>query len=417
MRKTLLLIAAIACCAQFAPAQEWARFRGPNGTGESEAKGIPATWTEDDYNWKASLPGIGHSSPVLWGERLFLLSADPNNATRYLLCLNAKNGEEQWRRDFKSSEHHLHLRNSFASASPACDAERVYFAWSTPDKTTLLALTHDGEDVWDVDLGPFVSMHGFGTSPIVYKDMVVMAVMSLESEEQLPNVRDSKAVGSAFVVAVDRKTGDIRWKSQRDSSVAAYSVPCIYKNPQGEDELVCCASGHDVFSLDPQTGDLNWSVEAFSMRTVASPVVAGGLVFGSTGSGGGGNYVVAVEPGKEAKIKYKVSESAPYVPTPVAHGDLLFLWYDKGIVTCIDAATGKDHYRKRIGSNFSGSPVRVRDKIYCIDEGGVAYVLAADKEFKLLGKNPLGEPSRATPSVAGGQMFLRTESHLIAIGG
>jgi outer membrane protein assembly factor BamB len=396
--------------------QEWTRFRGPNGTGESEAQGLPATWTSADYAWKAALPGIGHSSPVLWGEKLFLLSAHPEDATRYVLCLNAETGKEIWRREFKSSPHSLHLRNSFASCTPAVDAERVYVAWSTPKKTTFIALTHAGEPVWELDLGPFVSMHGFGTSPIVYKDMVILADMQLQSEKDLPKAVEADKPGEAFILAVDGKTGAQRWKTPKRNEVAAYSVPCIYKNAEGKDELISCASNHDIFSLDPLTGKQNWSIEVFSMRAVSSPIIAGGLIFGSTGSGGGGNYVVAVKPGPEPKLAYQVKASAPYVPTAVARGDLVFLWSDGGVATCIDAATGTEHWQKRVGSNFSGSPIRVADKLYCIDEQGVVYVLAAEKEYKLLGKNPLGEPSRSTPTAANGKLFFRTDSQLFAVG-
>jgi outer membrane protein assembly factor BamB len=407
----------LVCLTQFAAAQEWTRFRGPNGTGQSETTGIPAVWTESDYNWKAPLPGIGHSSPVVWGDKLFVLSADPDKATRYVICLNADTGKKLWQREYESTFHHLHARNSFASCSPAADDERVYVAWSKPTATTLRAMTHYGDEVWEIDLGPFVSMHGFGTSPIVYKDLVVLASFSLMSEDQLSKVEDSDKVGSAFVVAVDRKTGEIKWKTPKQTTVAGYSVPCVLTGADGKDELICCASGKDIFSLDPMTGKQNWSIDVFTMRTVSSPLVIGGLVFGSTGSGGGGNYVVAVKPGAKPEIAYKVETQAPYVPTPVARGDLLFLWYDKGIVTCVDAGTGKQYWQKRIGGNFSGSPVRVADKIYCIDEEGVVYVLAAEKEYQLLGKNPLNGPSRATPAVARGQMFLRTESELVSIGG
>ena len=406
---------------QLAFAQEWTRFRGPNGAGESDAKSIPTRWTANDYNWKVALPGIGHSSPVVWSEKLFVLSADPETATRHVICLHADTGKELWRRDFRSDAHHLHLRNSFASGSPAVDDERVYFAWGTPEKTTVTALTHDGDAAWDIGLAPFVGMHGFGASPMIYKDLLVLNMLALESTEQITKARDYDKVGSAYVMAFDRATGKTRWATPRDSSVAAYSVPCVYTNARGEDELVCCASGNDVFSLNPDNGKLKWSVEAFSMRTVSSPVIAGGLIFGSTGSGGGGNYVVAVQPpqgeNSGAKIKYQVKSQAPYVPTPVAYGDLLFLWYDKGIVTCIDAPSGKQIWQKRIGSNFSGSPVCVRDAIYCIDEDGVVYVVAAGKEYKLHGKFPLGGPSRATPAVARGQMYLRSESQLVSIGG
>jgi outer membrane protein assembly factor BamB len=179
---------------------------------------------------------------------------------------------------------------------------------------------------------------------------------------------------------------------------------------------------HGITSIDPKTGKTNWEAAGvFKLRTVSSPVVAGGLVFGSCGSGGGGNYVVAVRPGnaqgRAAELAYKVTASAPYVPTSVAKGDLLFLWSDKGIATCIKAATGDKVWQKRVGGDFFGSPVRVGDRLYAISLDGEVVVLAASENYDLLGRNPLGETSRATPAVAGGAMYLRTLSHLFSIGG
>ena len=153
-------------------AEEWTRFRGPNGTGISAAE-FPATWTESDYNWRTQLPGIGHSSPVIWKDHLFILSADPEKATRYVLCIGTEDGHEIWRREFPSDPHRIHDRNSFASPSPAVDADHVYVAWSTPEQTTLMALDHQGNTVWELDLGPFDSQHGFGTSPTLFKELVI----------------------------------------------------------------------------------------------------------------------------------------------------------------------------------------------------------------------------------------------------
>ena len=130
--------------------QEWTRFHGPNGSGISEDDSFPAKWTEKDYAWKVKLPGIGHSSPVIWGDRVFLLSADPKSATRYIVCLSATDGKRQWVKEFTSDTHHLHSRSSYASCTPAVDADFVYVAWSTPKKTTLMALRHNGEKEWIV---------------------------------------------------------------------------------------------------------------------------------------------------------------------------------------------------------------------------------------------------------------------------
>ena len=153
----------------------------------------------------------------------------------------------------------------------------------------------------------------------------------------------------------------------------------------------------------------------------SSPILAGDLVLGTTGSGGGGNYVVAVRPGKKVgdkpDVAYEVRKEAPYVPTPVAKGDLLFLWSDKGIVTCVDAKSGEQVWQKRVTGNYSGSPIRVADKLYCMDEAGTVVVIAADREFQEFGRVPLNEESRSTPAVSGGRMYLRTISHLYSLGG
>ncbi|MFO0872180.1 MAG: PQQ-binding-like beta-propeller repeat protein [Pirellulales bacterium] len=411
----LTLLVSLSCLtmASSSAAQDWTRFRGPNGSGECEAQGLPATWTEADLNWKAALPGIGHSSPAIWGERIFLLSAHPQDATRYVLCLSAKDGKLLWRKDYPSQTHHLHARSSYASCSPFADAEQVYVAWSDPDHTWLKAFKHTGEEVWSVDFGPWVSQHGFGSSPIVHGEMVILSCSQEPSKQ--PNTPDPR---DSFVVAVDRLTGQVRWKTPRKTDTTSYSVPCVRRRPDGQDELICCSTAEGIYALHPQTGAENWSLKVFDKRTVSSPFVAGGLVFGTTGSGGGGSYVVALSPqADQPKVVYEIRKEAPYVPTPVARGELLFLWSDKGIVTCVSLADGKQVWQKRVNGNFSGSPIRAYDKLYCVSDDGEVVVLAADKEFKELGRVSLGEPSRSTPAVSGGRLYLRTYSHLISVGG
>lgn len=392
----------VALLPSLAAAQEWTRFRGPNGTGLSDAATIPTTWTDKDYNWRVKLPGIGHSSPVVWGNKLFITSADETTAERIVLCLDTAQGQILWQRRFPSTAHHKHLRNSFASSTPAVDAERVYLTWTTPESYLLMALDHSGADVWKRDLGPFVSQHSGGASPIVVGDLVVVN-----------NDQD----GPSFITAVRAKDGSTAWQTPRKTDRVAYSTPCLRELPGGGQELIFASQSHGLCGVDPQTGKTNWELAVFSKRTVASPLVAGGLVFCSCGSGGGGNYVVAVKPGPEPKEVYRLTETAPYVPTLVAKGDLLFAWSDKGVVTCLDLATGQPHWRERVGRDCSGSPVCVGNRVYCIAEDGTVIVLAAEKQFKILAEVPLGEDSRATPCVAGGVMYLRTYSQLFSLGG
>lgn len=413
-RRTLVatLLAAVSTGLVAAEPGEWTRYRGPNGSGVSDSESIPVEFGPQDFAWKTKLPGVGHASPVIWENRVFLLSADPETARRYVLCYDAADGSSIWQKEFPGVPHHLHLRNSYASSTPTVDAERVYVAWADPEDTTLMALNHAGDVLWRKNLGPWVSMHGFGQSPVLYEDLVILCCL-----QQGTKLDPGEKPGKSSVVAVNKKTGELVWKTDRRSTIAAYSVPYVRQNASGEDELICASQGDGLFSLDPRTGNENWSVDAFRMRTVHSPIEAGGLIFASTGSGGGGNYTVAVEPTEPPRVKYRVERQAPYVPTPVAYDDLVFLWYDRGFVTCIDAETGAVQYRQRVKGEYSGSPIRVRDKLYCINEDGVVVVLAATAEFKVLAMNPLGEDSRATPAVAGGKMFLRTDSHLICVGG
>jgi len=408
IRSIVLAVCGLVVIAALAHGEEWTRFRGPNGTGESETAGIPTAWKAGEERWKVELPGSGNASPVLWGEKIFLISADPKNGTRFVHCHSAADGTLLWKREYPSSVHAIHQLNTLASSTPTVDDERVYCAWSTPEEFTLLALTHDGEPVWKANLGPFASQHGFGTSPIIHGDSVII-------------VNDQDA--DSFVIAVDRASGKTKWKVPRrhiPEQNTCYSTPCVYKPDGRPEELILCSRAHGVSSLDPRSGQTNWETEVFEQRAVSSPIVVGNLVLATCGQGSGNNNLVALRPyakGTEAEVAYRIDRtSAPYVPSPVAKGDLIFLWGDRGVVTCIDGASGEIHWRKRVGGNYYGSPVRVGDAIYCLSNDGECVAIAAGKEFAELGRSPLGETARSTPAVALGRMFLRTETHLLAIG-
>ncbi len=300
---SLSLVIALACMATWTAhenwAEEWTRFRGPNGSGISDDV-IPAMWSESDYNWRTKLPGIGHSSPVSWQDHVYLMSADPESATQYALAVDVHDGHIVWQRDFPISTYTIHDRNSFASTTPAVDADHVYVAWATPAEATIMALNHEGETVWQQQLGPFASQHGFGSSPILFDDLVILSLL-----EKKPD-REGERTETSRIVALDRRTGQERWLQTRWSEVVSYSVPCIYRSPQGADELIGCSTADGIFSLNPRTGAQNWQIDVFEMRTVSSPIIADGLIFGTTGSGAGGNYVVAVRPGNEPQVAYEV---------------------------------------------------------------------------------------------------------------
>ncbi len=406
--RRLVLILTFICAPSWISAQEWTRFRGPNGTGISNAHTIPTKWTKADFNWSANLPGTGHSSPVICGDRIFLTSTLKDPAKIVILCLKVSDGSIVWSREFGFTEFQKHKFNSFTSASPAVDAERVYVPWSTPDRYTLMAFDHDGATVWEKDLGPFKSQHGCGASPMVLDGKVFLA------NEQL---------GASALFAFDAKTGAIVWKTPRKSSATAYGTPCLYTPENGSPQLIFNSQAHGISAVDPDSGNPLWELNSvFDKRSVSSPVIASGLVIGSCGSGGGGNYVVAVRPGtpdgtQKPQLVYQIKRAAPYVPCTIALNDRLFLWSDAGIVTCLESLTGVEKWQERVGGNFFGSPICIDRRLFCVSSTGEVVVVEASDQFRVLARNQLDEPSHATPAVADGRLYVRTLSTLFSIGG
>ena len=393
-------------------AQEWTRFRGPNGSGVSSAATIPAVWTEQDENWRVKLPGIGHSSPVLWGNRVFLTAAqedpDGRRATRIVLCLDATDGSRRWRRNYATLRHGRHKLNSLASSTPAVDDRQLYLCWVTADQLVATALDHQGNERWQVNLGDFITSHGYGMSPIVCQDVVIVA-------------NDQQSASS--LIGLDRHTGKFRWRVSRDTKVT-YSTPCLYRRTDGIQEIIFTNWRHGITAVDPATGETNWEISVFQQKTletaIASPFVAGNLIFATCGYLGRGMHTVAVRLNEatppEAMEVLRIERGAPLTTTPLVYKGLLFLWSDSGITTCADGTTGQILWRKRVGGNFYGSPVGVANRVYCLSAEGEAIVLAASETPPLVTRVPLGEGSHSTPAVARGKMYLRTFSHLISIG-
>jgi outer membrane protein assembly factor BamB len=402
-RRSLALLLLLSSLSE-SRAQEWLRFRGPNGSGISPSKTIPTTWSDKDFNWKLPLPGAGHSSPVSWGNKIFLTTGDKTNVS--VFCVSATGGQVLWQKAFPFTPCPKSSANTFASASPALDQHRVYACWTSAEHYTLMALTHDGQKVWEKDLGPFVGQHGGGASPIVYQDKVVLG-----------NEQD----GESFLVAVDATTGRTRWQTPRKSKEAVYSTPCVYEPKNGPPALIFTSHSCGVSGIDPDSGKILWElVDVFDKRVVSSPVLAAGLIIGTCGSGGGGNYLIAVRPGdpvKKPELIYTVRKSAPYVPTSVCVGERLFLWSDSGTVSCVQAASGAVKWQERVGGNFFSSPLWVDGRLFCVSTKGEVVVVDASDRFQVLARNPLGEVTHSTPAVAGGRMYIHTTKSLISVGG
>jgi outer membrane protein assembly factor BamB len=402
---------------------EWTRFRGPNGSGISEAATVPAKWTERDYNWNVKLPGIGHSSPVVWGERIFVTSGEPKTAKRFILCLGTTDGRVLWQREYPSRTYEQHRDNCYATATPVVDAQGVVATWTTPEQVVLLALDLDGREVWRREFGPFVTQSNCsGSSPILVDDLVILA-NEQDDLSRIPGHENDPPgpPGKSSLIAVDRRTGQTRWAIQRPTFMAGFGTPCVRQADDGRRELIVTSTTPGMTGIDPQTGRINWELhQELRDRTISSPVVGASLVFATSGVSIRGVLCIAVRPGSQerpAEIAYEVKQAVPMVPTPLVKDGRLFLWTDDGIVTCLKAASGELLWRERVGGSFYGSPVWVNGRLYCMAKNGDVVVLAAADKFALLSRVPLSELSYATPAVAGGVMYLRTESQLFSLGG
>lgn len=383
----------------------WTRFRGPNGSGIATEGTFPSQWTQADYLWRVPLAAVGHSSPVAWEDLLLVTSGDSEQAQVILQALDAATGEELWSRTFQNEVHRMHQSNSYASSSPCVDAERIYLTWASPESYHVAAVDHRGEIVWRRNLGNFVEKHGFGSSPVLIEGLLIIA---------------GDHAGDSFVAALDPATGDPVWRIPRESGIASFASPVVWRGRDGPKSIVVNSSGEGMVGIAPSTGAVQWRVPGvYPERCVASPVVGDELVFGGSGSGSNGHSMVCVRPpsapGEQPGVVETLTKSVPQVPTPIVVGDTLFIWHDRGVVSCRDAATLREYWTQRVGGNYYGSPICAGGKLYCMSREGDAIVLAAEKKYQLLGRNSLGEATHATPAVHRNRMYLRTESTLACL--
>ena len=391
---------------------QWERFRGPNGSGIATAKDFPTKWSEEHIRWKCELPGGGNSSPVIWDDKVFTLCCAEQGDSVAIICTDLESGKIQWKREYKSSGYRVHRRSSFASSTPAIDKDRVYFTFATPNKISLIALTHEGKDVWEKNLGTWLSQHGYGASPTVYKDKLIFV-----NSQQAQRVKDGQTPGQSHVLAFDSASGEQLWKTELAATRACYSVPCVVKDASDSDLLVNVNTGNGFYAINPADGRMAWEIPAFTQRVVASPVEADGRVYGSCGSGGGGNYLTAIHLGKHPDKVFSVRKAACYVPTVLAFNKHLYLFNDRGVVSCVHAETGEEAWAQRLSSAFSASPICVNGIVYCVDEAGVLHSFKASNKYEKMDRYNLGEKSQSTPAVAQDVMVLRTDKHLICVGG
>jgi len=359
--------------------------------------------------WRVPLPGTGHGSPVVAGNRIFLLSGDPKTSERMALCVDTRDGSLVWSKTYPSARFKGHRHNSPASNTPALDETHVYYVWGSKQELIVTALTHDGEEVWQTDLGPVQGGHGFGASPIVDGGLVV-----------LNNDQDQQ---KGFLVALHQDTGDVAWKIPRRSTRLSYSVPVVKPTPQG-DVLVFTNWRHGFTAVDPATGRVLSDVSVFDQdhneRAISSPVLAGDLVIGTCGFTNEPKHAVAMRwTGSELEEVWRIERNVPHIPSVLVVNQRAYLWEDSGIGTCVDTETGEVIWRERIGgATYFSSPVSDGKHIFNIDSEGTVVVLETGDEFREVARFSLGTGvrSQSTPALAHGNLYLRTATELMAIG-
>lgn len=441
----LLWLAAIAPLA----AENWPQWRGPNGGAISNETGFVDDWSpQRNILWKTPIPGRGHSSPIVWEDRIFLTAAvrGKANATggvthyrdgqvyrhpqsvgaefnyRFLaLCLDLKTGRVLWRRTVHEGAPYdnRHLKNTYASSTPVTDGQRVYFYFESEG---VYAYDFDGWLAWSSEIGkiPKAGM-GPGTSPVLYRDLLILQAdkqgfrVTTDPAVEVPEDRFGE---DSFLVALDKSTGKQVWRTPRNHR-RSWATPLLLLG--GNRPQLIASGAESVIAYDPATGSKLWSAPGVVSHPIPSPVQGEGLVFASAGSRE--KKALAIRTGLDLsegeRVAWSYGKGTAYVPSPIYYRGYLYLLTDKGIVTCIEAATGRVVYeggRVPVPATFKASPVAFEGKILLTSEDGDTFVLKAGPRHDILRVNSVGEPVWASPVLSRGMILIRGEKHLFAIG-
>ena len=387
--------------------ENWPGWRGPRGDGSSLETNVPIHWgLASNLVWKTPLPGGGHASPIIWENRVFTVAARPETEERVLLCLDAARGDLQWERTVvRTPLEKKHGLNSHASSTPATDGVRVYTAFL--DVQDMVVSAHDlsGEQIWQVRPGPFRSVHGFCSSPVVDGERVIV---------------NGDHDGDGYIVALDRRTGAQVWKIDRPNKTRSYCVPTLF-DTAGRRQMVLsgtmCVTGYN-----PEDGKLLWTIDGPTEQFVASLVYSprANLLF-MTG-GYPEHHLLAIKPDGSGNVtgthiawRTNKASCVAYVPSPIVEGDYLLVVSDPGFANCLQAATGRILWQERLGEHHA-SLISANGLVYFLSDEGVTTVVRPGPTFERVARNEIGERCFASPAVSGGRLFLRGDRHLFCVG-
>lgn len=403
----VLFLAWAALIGQALGESNWPRWRGPQGTGHTDEKGFPITWDEKGVLWKTPIKGRGQSSPIIWGDRIFLTSALGDGKQRLVICFDRRTGKVLWEQEaWTGSPEPTHVMNGWASATCVTDGDHVYASFG---KAGLHCYTIEGKHVWSRELGNFLSKTKRGTaaSPVLAGNLVIL---------------NGDSESDPFLFGIDKLSGKTVWKVDRPAR-EGYSTPILI-TANGRQELVLNGDPF-VAGYDPATGKQLWSCKSFAPRGEPTPTFAKGLIYVVNGLPGD---VYAVRPGGSGDVTathmawHTPRKSNRDEPSPIVSGEYLLVSNMEGILNCYDATTGKDLWKDRISTaKITASPIAAEGRVYFLDENGQVIVIQPGGEFKVLARNRVGpqasEIFRATITPSQGQLFIRSDQVLYCVGG
>jgi len=377
--------------------QDWPGWRGPSRDGRSPETGFPTRWSPtENVKWKAPIPGQGHSSPIVVGERVMVTTCLDEGGERKMLCYSTADGRRLWERAlFKAPLERKHALNSFASSTPVSDGRRIWVAFLEAPKFQVFCLDLEGKELWRMSPGTFSSVHGFCSSPLLWKDLVIF---------------NGDQDADAWIVALEKETGKERWRADRPNKTRSYVPPVIFE-AGGRPQLVLSGS-KCVASYDPDSGKQIWLLDGPTEQFVASLVQAEGIFFVTGGYPK--HFLIGVDP--EGKELWRDTKGVSYVPSPIAWGPHFYVVSDKGQLSCLEAKTGTRLWMEKLGPHHSASPVAADGLLYLTDDKGATYVVKAGASFELVAKNELGEECYASPALSRKRIYFRGAKHLICVG-
>jgi outer membrane protein assembly factor BamB len=408
-----LPVLSLLACAGLASAGNWPAFRGPAGDGHSPEKDVPLKWsTTDNVRWQAPLPEAGHSSPVVWGDRVFLTQALDKGNRRAVLCFDRADGKLLWQKEtVYADKEPIHKTSTYCAATPVTDGERVIAGLGSAG---MVCYDFAGKELWHKDVGKMIHLWGNASSPILYGDLAILWVGPGDRQVLLAvNKADGATVWEHSVPggksALDNNSKD--W-------VGSWSTPLVAR--VGDHDELLLGVPEKLKGFDPKTGRELWSCAGLGKLVYTSPVIsADGVVVAFSGYGGPALAVKAGGSGDvtATRLWHRTTGNPQRIGSPVIVGDRAYILNEPGQAQCLDVHTGKDVGKKeRVAGTTWGSLVAAAGRLYATDQQGDTVVLAADPGLEVVARNALGEKSMATPAISDGEIFIRTHKHLWCIG-